>query len=65
MRFRKRTRPAIYRNRSLLMRQKGAAVRSVGCYGKLGREQVYIKNIHVWRDIVLKGLFFLMIILIS
>ena len=30
-RFRKRTRPALYRNRSPLMRPEGAAVRLVSC----------------------------------
>ena len=37
-RFRKRMRPALYRNRSPLMRQVGAAVRLVGCCAKSRRE---------------------------
>ena len=37
-RFRKRMRPALYRNRSPLMRWEGAAVRLVSCYTNLRNE---------------------------
>ena len=37
-RFRKRTRLALYRNRSPLMRQEGAAVRPENCYPKSRRK---------------------------
>jgi len=41
-RFRKRTRLALYRNRSPLMRQEGAAVRLVSCCTNPRKEYVYI-----------------------
>ena len=37
-RFRKRRRPALYRNRSPLMRLEGAAVRLVSCFTDLRKE---------------------------
>ena len=62
VRFREGTRPILYRNRSPLMRQKGAAVRPVNCCTKSRREW-YIWKTYVCRDtLFLGGLFFLKII---
>ena len=58
-RFRKRTRLALYRNRSPLMKREGAAVRLVGCCAEESR---YIWKTYIWRYIVLRGLFLLKII---
>ena len=62
VRFGERMRPILYRNRSPLMRQEGAAVRPGNCCAK-SRESRYIWKTYVCRDTLFSGgLFFLKII---
>ena len=49
VRFGKRTRPALYRDRSPLMRRGGAAVRLVSCCARSRGEYVYTENIYAER----------------
>ena len=52
-RFR-RVRPALYRNRSPLMRREGAAVRSVSCCTNPRKKSEYIQA-YMWKSTVLRG----------